>query len=558
MRHSFKAKLVLAACATLALTVAASMAASAWFFVRSLETALKDKLQSVAVAVSAFIDPEVHESLKRPEDMSRPEYLKLVTKLHHILVEDASIKFIYTLRPVPVAKGFAKKFTFVLDGGSARLPLDAESPDFSKIGDPYDKLPKEAREVLLTGMPAVDKNWATDQWGVTISGYAPLKDRRGRVIAILGVDMIARELDETMLNAKISLAIGICLAMLVGFAIAGTLSGRIMRPINDLHRATLRVANGDLRQPIAYNRRDELGTVLGTFNVMMQHIEHAQAMSVVQARMKSQLEIAATVQTQLFQWEKVTDERVRIGYFVRTAETMGGDWAHYHLSSGRFLYLLCSDVAGHGTAPAMVAAAVAGSFHGLKVALDSAAEPLGAAGVVEYFRPVVEAAGCGRFPMTIFVARVDLTTGLVEYSNAGHVPARVVRAPGNGRRAADREEKVIESLALPSNFLGGGLIDPLDKATTKTTRLGPGDMIVLFSDGLIERRDAEGRVFGARRLERAFKRSLESQPDKLCQEVVAKVTAYAGGDAPDDDITLLIAAFPKETCRHFKVKDEAA
>jgi len=528
---SFRIKLGLTISASLLGIALVTSLASSYVHYEALNRSIKTRLSSVAEVCAELIDPRLHERLRTAKDMQDPEYLRLIHRLNAILRTEPGLKYIYTMRPAD-GTPTSHDFTFVLDGGSAAHPPGASSPDFSGIGSRYTTLPDWAKRVLITGKPAVDDAPVLDKWGWTLSGYAPLFNDQGRPIAVVGVDMSADELAHAMSDVYRVSAMMFAFALVLGLVLSVVLSRRIMQPVEVLYDATRRIAGGDLSQPIRHERRDEFGVVMTTFNEMMDHLKQAQQEIAEQAYTQSQLQLAAAVQARLFRWEPVGDPRVELGHYVRTADDTGGDWAHYHLSQGRRLYVLCGDVTGHGVASAMVAAAVAGGFECLKAKLAVGDHAGQLARVMESFDAIVHAAGQGEFPMTMFAMVLDLETGEIEYVSAAHPAARVISPRASGSS--------VRNLITWGNFLG---FEAPQTFTVHHSRIEPGDTVVVFSDGLIERRNSDGKIYGGRRLDRFLRGLPAASPEDLCDAVLADTRHYAQTDEIDDDVSLVVVKY---------------
>ncbi|KRD40709.1 histidine kinase [Oerskovia sp. Root918] len=161
---------------------------------------------------------------------------------------------------------------------------------------------------------------------------------------------------------------------------------------------------------------------------------------------------------------------------------VGGDWYDALLLPSGALALVVGDVTGHG----LQAAASMGQIRNtLRAALVRAGT---AQGAVEQLAETVQWTMPGQIA-TLVVAVVDLETGTVEYVTAGHPPPFFL-VPGEG---------VVWGRLLGSPPLGL----PSQGVVAGTTTIGPGGALVLYSDGLFERRD-ESLKAGLRRLAGTF------------------------------------------------------
>jgi PAS domain S-box-containing protein len=195
----------LAALASVAIAAAGILVLAHFETMRSLlREEIRHRLMTIATAATMLIDPEEHEKIAQAKDPNDPLYRKAVAKFRTLAqqtlpeVQAKGLKLareaIYTLVP-----STGTTWHFVLDtmlpydrDGDGKLDSD-ELP--AQIGEPYDVSDfPEMRHCFLEGRPTADIDLTVDKWGVWLSGYAPLKDKNGRVVAVVGVDMNAETL----------------------------------------------------------------------------------------------------------------------------------------------------------------------------------------------------------------------------------------------------------------------------------------------------------------------------------------------------------------------------
>jgi PAS domain S-box-containing protein len=195
----------LAALAAVAIATAGILVLAHFETMRSLlREEIRHRLMTIATAATMLIDPEEHEKIAQAKDPNDPLYRKTVAKLRTLAqqtlpeVQTKGLKLareaIYTLVP-----STGTTWHFVLD---TMLPYDRDGDGkldsdelTAQIGEPYDVSDfPEMRRCFLEGRPTADTDLTVDKWGVWLSGYAPLKDKNGRVVAVVGVDMNAETL----------------------------------------------------------------------------------------------------------------------------------------------------------------------------------------------------------------------------------------------------------------------------------------------------------------------------------------------------------------------------
>ena len=123
------------------------------------------------------------------------------------------------------------------------------------------------------------------------------------------------------------------------------------------------------------------------------------------------------------------------------------------------------------------------------------------------------------------VGRLDFTTGLLRYVNAGHPEALVCDG------ANDAELGVTGPLIGP--FAG--------EWQTREAIIGPGQMLVCYTDGLTEVRNEAREEFGLDRLRRVLRDNYGDDTDSIVKQCLSEVDAYGGGSS-HDDVTLVVIA----------------
>lgn len=206
----------------------------------------------------------------------------------------------------------------------------------------------------------------------------------------------------------------------------------------------------------------------------------------------------------------------------RSASTLCGDYFDYIPRADGKLVLAVGDVCGHGLGPAltMVETRVA-----LRLAVAGGGSVNDAARVVNAHLNC--AAGDSLF-VTLFLAEIDPAERTLRWAGAGH-DGRLYRADGT-------------RVKLPSTGPPLGLIDPLDLEPELADRLHPGDVLVLYTDGLTEAMNPAGDQFGTDRLKAVVSGGTapNSSAAEIVERVFAAVTAHLNGTPPVDDMTMVV------------------
>jgi serine phosphatase RsbU (regulator of sigma subunit) len=205
---------------------------------------------------------------------------------------------------------------------------------------------------------------------------------------------------------------------------------------------------------------------------------------------------------------------------------VGGDAFDYSLSE-RTVSLALFDAMGHGISAALMAAATLAAYRSTR---------RDARGVYEQARAIDDVIS-GTFPGSAFVtgilAELDLATGRLRYVNAGHPSPLLLR-----------DGKVIKELT-------GGNRVPFGLDTVGMTiaeeKLEPGDWLALYSDGVVEARNAAGRWFGEELLRDFLTREMAASqpPAETVRRLTQTVLRHQGG-LLQDDATILLATWRRE------------
>lgn len=351
-------------------------------------------------------------------------------------------------------------------------------------------------------------------------------------------DRIEKQIAAARARARHSaqkLAIVAGIVVLVGILVGMQQSWRIARPLRALAEQARRIAGGDFQQRVTVTSKDEVGQLGAAFNTMADGLGVLLQEMAGKASMQRELELARSVQALM----SPPPEPVRIGPFTlagrcETATQCGGDWWTYRRLEDERLLVVVGDVTGHGMPAAMVAATARGAVEALSLVEGSRLTPTLVLDAID--RAIRELAS-SRLLMTCFAMVVDGRERSLHYANAGHVFPYVGRA--------DQGAPLVELRAL------GVTSNPLGMAN-KCVREGrdellPGQVIVLYTDGLVDRLSAHGERFGEKRFRRVLQREpLGGDAGALRDRVFQEMRTFTSDHPADDDVTLVVLSFSDE------------
>jgi sigma-B regulation protein RsbU (phosphoserine phosphatase) len=238
--------------------------------------------------------------------------------------------------------------------------------------------------------------------------------------------------------------------------------------------------------------------------------------------LKGDLEIARDIQLAMLPSGITTSASARACGLTRPANTVGGDFYDILTAADGRLIVTVGDVAGKGSPAALLMALLLAIMRTL-VDDDLPSEKL----LARLNAQVSRHAPGSRF-ITLFYGVFDPATGELEYVNAGHLPPLVHRRDGSFDR-------------LTGGNVALGMFEGSTYESHRAT-LEPGDCLVLYSDGITEAENYQGREFDESGLSAAITAAGTHEPEALGRAVLAAVDRHAGDVRLADDLTVLVLA----------------
>jgi serine phosphatase RsbU (regulator of sigma subunit) len=506
---SFRTKLVVAFVA-LAVVTAAVMLHQAWRRARAAQLEdLRVLLRTTTSTIAPEVDGDAHERLdpKAPGVLADPEFLRLRALAARARAANPRVKEVYTISTSGRSAGTSGKGRIVLSETDAEVGRDYD----------YARFPAMVR-CLTQGEPTADEDVSVDEYGASLSGYAPIRNAAGKVVGLLGVDVDGTTVQEMRSQLLGLLALGSLGAVLAAGALGWAFARRISRPVQLLASATDRVAAGDYDTRVHWESGDEFGRLSGHFNRMVEGLEERQ-------RMRQAMQVAMEIQQHLLPEAPPSLEGVDVSGFSDYCDETGGDYFDYPRTwqvPGKRLALTVGDVTGHGIGAALLMSTG-------RAVLRSHAQrdvpPGELVGIVNHH--LAEDAAAGKF-MTLYYGVLDPGAGTLVYANAGQGGCFVVRADGK-----------IETMAACGP--PAGVVDGLSFVEGRVEGLRQGDVVVLGTDGIWETVDAKGELFEMERFEAVARANASRSAKEIADAIRAAVETHRGTGPQTDDVTLVVA-----------------
>jgi phosphoserine phosphatase RsbU/P len=325
------------------------------------------------------------------------------------------------------------------------------------------------------------------------------------------------------------------LAEIASFVVGVSITRSITGAVHDLYEGTVRVRTGDFTHRIPIHGRDQLGELGSSFNAMTSDLERLVQVEKDRQRIQNDLEIAREVQNQLYPRDVPEVPGLRVTAARSPARVVSGDYYDFQRLSGGEVAVAMGDVAGKGISAALLMATIQSSirmemraFLGASVAAPASAsthQSISTSAMVSQLnKHLYEFTAAEKYATFVFTV-YDPATSTLTYTNAGHLPPMLVR---DGR--CSRLE------------VNGTVVGAFPFSTYEETRLRlePGDLLVLFTDGITEPEDAYGEMYGEDRLADLVCRSAHLDNDAIIAEIMQSVRQWTGSDELQDDMTLLL------------------
>ena len=354
------------------------------------------------------------------------------------------------------------------------------------------------------------------------AAYLELSSDATELVTVLATDRSAALASVSAAAQRLAwaMALTLAVALLIPLASYVALRRHVLAPITRLRRQLRRAATpGEHDSVIVPDGPSEIRDLGSDAEALRRALVHEiDESDAAREALEQEGPVVDAIRRELTARSDPGAVGVLIAGVLRPAEgVLAGDfWDRISLPDGRAAAVIC-DVSGHGPRAGIVAMRLKTS---ITLGLISGQDP-----------PQILHRACdafadepGRFA-TVVIMLADPLTGRLSWVNAGHPAPRVVRANGS-------IERLDPTGPMVSWLIGGW--------TTGSLLLGPRDLVLAFTDGILESRDASGRELGDDDLDTRLRAAAEATDDPA--EATALVLAAVRERAEDlsrDDLTLV-------------------
>ena len=317
----------------------------------------------------------------------------------------------------------------------------------------------------------------------------------------------------------------ISFVLLVTFFVCRLTIQRAAKPLRQLASSADQMADGQFRATLpSINSHDEIHLLRDSFANMQQslssYVEELKKTTAAKASMESELKIAHDIQMSMLPktYPAFPDRHdVDIYGLVLPAKAVGGDLYDFFIHDEK-LFFCIGDVSGKGVPASLVMAVTRSLFRNISAYTqqpDQIAVALNDA--------LSSNNDMGMF-VTLFLGVLDLASGHLSYSNAGHNPPLLL--------AGDDVSVISCDANLPAGVMSG------HQFTEQHLQLKSGDSVFLYTDGLNEAENASQQQFGMERVMQLAKVTV-NQPLPLIEAMMSSVQLFVGDAEQSDDLTML-------------------
>jgi sigma-B regulation protein RsbU (phosphoserine phosphatase) len=318
------------------------------------------------------------------------------------------------------------------------------------------------------------------------------------------------------------------MALVAGFALAKSLTGSV----HALFTGTERVRQGDFTHKIEVRTEDQLGELAGSFNSMTASIEDLLRQAAEKKRLEEELRIAHEIQMSLLPQGPLLMAGLSVTALCVPAREVGGDYYDFLPLGDQRVGVLIADVSGKGTSAALYMAELKGLVLSLSEIHTSPRDLLIAAN-----RIIAHHLDARSF-ITMTYAVIDLRARTMTYARAGHTP--LIYVPGACAHGATRQVQIL----APDGMVVGLKLDNGEMfarhLVEETIALQPGDLYLLFTDGISEAMNARDDLYGETRLGQLVETHAHLPSEELRERMLREIAAFVGDAPQHDDMTMIL------------------
>lgn len=304
---------------------------------------------------------------------------------------------------------------------------------------------------------------------------------------------------------------------------------RLTLPISRLVDATRRIGQGDLNASLpVYRSKDEISHLTNAFSLMQKelatYLQNLRETTIAKEKIESELTIAHTIQMGMLPTGFPVRKECDLFAMLESAKAVGGDLYDFFFLDDHHLCIAIGDVAGKGV-PASLFMAITRTLVRSNISLSvSLPEAIGR------INQTLSKENPNQMFVTFWIGIIDLQSGEMEYCNAGHNFPFLIEKDGI-------VGKISHSDGLPLGVFEGSPF------TTGKRCLNPGEILILYTDGITEALNEAQEFYGEKKLIRILSDSGKKTAKEIGIQLSGEIHTFSQGIEPADDITILVFVY---------------
>ena len=305
------------------------------------------------------------------------------------------------------------------------------------------------------------------------------------------------------------------------------LTRAITGAVHELYEGTRHVREGDFSYRIPVKGTDQIAELGGSFNTMTENLGRLIVVAKEKERLESELAIARDVQNQLFPKDVPFTKSLELKGVCSPARMVSGDYYDFMALPNDGLAFAIGDVAGKGISAALLMATIQSTMRTqLSAANGSPLVRLSAAKMVATLNRQLYATTSPEKYATFYFALYDEALHTLTYTNAGHLAPMLLH--GNDLQMLDSTGTVVGAF-------------PVAVYEEKTVTLEQGDVLLAYTDGIVEPENVYGEMFGEERLKDMLVKYARADSAELIARTMEAVVQWTGAGELQDDMTMVVA-----------------
>ncbi|MDA3901629.1 MAG: SpoIIE family protein phosphatase [Spirochaetes bacterium] len=340
---------------------------------------------------------------------------------------------------------------------------------------------------------------------------------------IIGIRLLSSEFFVN-LNRNRQEVINLALAIFIRFIIIALLFPTfIIRRINTLAEGAYEIGRGNFDYRFHMRGSDEVGRLSDIFNIMGKNLKKAREEMIEKNRMAAELQAAQEIQNVLLPASLPEIKNIQFASYYAAQSESGGDYYDVIRLSPDKLALTIADVSGHGVGSGLVMTITRTLFHSFSSIDIKPAELLVKLNDHLYTNTA------SHFFVSMFYAVYDQSKRTLSFSSAGHNPTLIVR------------KKSVKELPAGGIALGAVGADSFERfATNKSTTLEKGDLLVLYTDGIVEAMNSSDEEYGEERFYKVLEKNSSEDAEVVKDALIKDLKKFTNNREQSDDITMLL------------------